>query len=141
MSPDEAEIRRIILAQADGWNRGDAAAFGSACRSDVGFTNILGMRWETRTGFIERHDAMFRGPFAGSQVVMTVERVQWPGPDLAIVELLTTLTGFRGLPPGIRSDPDGALRTRMLEVFVKRAGRWEIAACHNTAVSPGAERP
>lgn len=137
MNPAEQEIRRILAAQVDGWNRGDAAAYGAACQTDVGFTNILGMRWETRTGFTDRHAEMFRGPFAGSHLAFTVERLWWPGPDMAIAELLTTLTKFPALPPGIRPTADGSLRTRMLEVFVRREGQWQIAACHNTAVQPG----
>lgn len=132
----ERDIRGIIALQVDGWNRGDARGFAMGCQDDVGFTNILGMRWETRAGFEARHAEMFRGVFAGSHLAVEVERLRWPGPDTAIADLLTVLTGARGSPPGIRVSADGSLRTRMLEVFVKRGGRWEIAACHNTAVSP-----
>lgn len=132
----EREIRDIIARQVDGWNRGDARGFATGCRDDVGFTNILGMRWDTRAGFEARHAEMFRGVFAGSHLAVEVERLRWPGPDTAIADLLTVLTGARGAPPGIRLSPDGRLRTRLLEVFVRRDGQWEIAACHNTAVYP-----
>lgn len=137
MTDDEREIRRIIALQVDGWNRGDASGFAEGCQPDVSFTNILGMRWDTRTGFEGRHAEMFRGVFAGSHLVVEVERLRFPHPETAIAELFTVLTRTRGPLPGIRPSEDGALRTRMLEVFVKRDGQWEIAACHNTAVQPG----
>ncbi|MGA9838123.1 MAG: SgcJ/EcaC family oxidoreductase [Gemmatimonadaceae bacterium] len=136
MTANETEIRRIVAAQVDGWNRGDAAAWGADCEPGVGFTNILGMRWDTQTGMVARHAEMFRGIFADSRLVMEIERLQFPIPQVAIVELRTTLTGFRALPPGIRSAADGTLVTRMLEVLTMRDGRWRIAACHNTAVQP-----
>ncbi len=138
MIADEQEIRRTIAAQVDGWNRGDARAWATAADGDVGFTNILGMRWDTRTGFETRHAEMFRGVFAGSHLTIEIERLRSPHPEVAVAELLTTLTGFRAVPPGIAVAADGKLYTRMLEVFVKHADGWRIVACHNTAVQPAA---
>jgi uncharacterized protein (TIGR02246 family) len=134
MIEDGQEIRSIIARQAEAWNRGDADGYGEACREDVGFTNILGMRWDTRAGFTARHAEMFAHAFAGSHLVIEVERLLWLDPDLAVAELMTTLTGVRAAPPGIPVAANGSLRTRLLELFVKRANRWQIAACHNTAV-------
>jgi uncharacterized protein (TIGR02246 family) len=133
MTSDQ-DIRAIIARQVDAWNRGDAEGYGEACRRDLGFTNILGMRWDTRSGFNARHAEMFRNVFAGSRLSITIERLQFYRADMAVAELLTELTDFRGLPPGIRADGSGRLRTRMLEVFVKEDGAWAVAACHNTAV-------
>ncbi|MHB1095143.1 MAG: SgcJ/EcaC family oxidoreductase [Gemmatimonadaceae bacterium] len=134
MTTDDTEVRRIITEQVEGWNRGDAPAWSANCEPSVGFTNILGMRWDTQAGFETRHAEMFSGVFANSQLMVEIERLQFPEPNLAIVELLTTLTGYRALPPGIRATAEGCLMTRMLEVLTKRDGRWRIAACHNTAV-------
>ena len=94
------------------------------------------MRWDTQDGNVTRHAEMFRGPFAGSALCRGDRAAAIPEAHVAIVELLTTLTGYRALPPGIRATADGRLLTRMLEVLVKRDGRWRIAACHNTAVAP-----
>ena len=136
MTADETEIRRIVAGQVDGWNRGDADAWGANGEPGMAFTNILGMRWNTQAAMIERHAEMFRGPFAGSRVSMEVERLEFPAPTVAVVELRTTLTNYRALPPGILAMADGRLVTRMLEVFTLRDGRWWISACHNTAVAP-----
>ncbi|MGH7688716.1 MAG: SgcJ/EcaC family oxidoreductase [Gemmatimonadaceae bacterium] len=137
MTANEIEIRRIVAAQVEGWNRGDADAWGADSEPGMGFTNILGMRWTTQAAMITRHAEMFRGPFAGSRVVMEIERLEFPAPTVAVVELRTRLTNYRALPPGIRGMPDGTLVTRMLEVLTLRDGRWRISACHNTAVAPG----
>lgn len=140
MTPDdESEIRRIIAAQVEGWNRGDAAAWVAACEDDVGFTNIVGMRWESRAGSEVRHDRMFRGPFSGSRLVIEIERLRGLGAETAVAELRTRLTGVQSAPPGIHLAADGLLHTRMIEVFVRRGTRWRIAVCHNTAIAPGAE--
>lgn len=136
MTAAERAVRRIVAGQVRAWNRGDAAGYGAACLPEVGFTNIAGMRWGTRAGHVARHAAMFRGPFAGSRLAIEVDRLVPLGRDAMLAELLTTLTGFRALPAGIRASGDGRLRTRMLEVFVHRGRRWWIAACHNTAVTP-----
>lgn len=108
MTDDEREIRRIISVQVDGWNRGDARGFGEGCQADVGFTNIIGMRWDTRAGFEARHAEMFRGVFAGSRLEVEIERLRFPGAGIAVAELLTTLAGTRGMPPGIRPAADGS---------------------------------
>ncbi|MGH7583670.1 MAG: SgcJ/EcaC family oxidoreductase [Gemmatimonadales bacterium] len=134
MDTDEQRVRDVIAAQVAAWNRGDAEGYAAACLPDVGFTNILGMRWDTRDGNVTRHAAMFRTAFAGSHLTIVIERLLMVGDGAAVAELLTTLTGFRGLPPGIRAADDGSLRTRMLEVFVKRDSQWWMAVCHNTAV-------
>ena len=117
MTADEVEVRRIIADQVAGWNQGDARAWSANCEPDVGFTNILGRRWDTQAGFETRHAEMFRGVFADSGLTVDIERLQFPEPNLAIAELLTTLTGFRTLPPGIRVTAADRLMTRMLEVL------------------------
>ncbi len=136
MTRDEADVRQIVAAQVAGWNRGDAGAWSANCDPDIAFTNILGMRWDTQAGFEARHAEMFRGVFADSQLMVAIERLRFPEPNLVLVELLTTLTGFRALPPGITATAEGRLVTRMLEVLTKRDGHWLITACHNTAVMP-----
>ncbi|HEY4102165.1 MAG TPA: SgcJ/EcaC family oxidoreductase [Gemmatimonadales bacterium] len=141
MNADEEEIHGIIAQQAAAWTRGDADGYGAACSDDVGFTNILGMRWETRAGFNQRHAEMFRNVFSGSRLSIVVERLRFHGSTVAVAELLTELSDFRGLPPGIPADADGRLRTRMLEVFVKSGGAWAIVACHNTAVRERPDQP
>ncbi|MES2305063.1 MAG: SgcJ/EcaC family oxidoreductase [Gemmatimonadota bacterium] len=136
MIDDEELIQQIIAAQAVAWNRGDARGWVADSAPDLGFTNILGQRWETREGCEARHAAMFQGPFAQTHLAIVVERLRFTAPDSAAAELLTTLTNFAALPPGILPTRHGTLETRMVEIFTKRDGRWWITTCHNTAVLP-----
>lgn len=135
------EIRRLLDRQMDAWNQGDAAAYAEAASEEIWFTNILG---QTRTGrreFLERHAEIFAGIFRGSRLEQETMRLRLLAPDVAMVESAVRLTGFRALPPGIAPAPDGALHTRLLQVLVRQEGRWRVAAYHNVAVSPAAQRP
>jgi hypothetical protein len=54
--------------------------------------------------------------------------------DVAVVEVLTSVTGFQKLAPGLNTDKEGRLRTRLLQVLVKDKGAWQIVAYHNVDV-------
>jgi uncharacterized protein (TIGR02246 family) len=138
-SQAEAEIRRLVQGQMEAWGRGDAEGYASTASEDLGFTNIIGRRWLGRAPFVAVHQKIFAGIFAGSQLTAEIERIAFPGSRVAVAELALHLTGAKGMPPGISGDPDGTLRTRLLEVFEQRGSTWTLVFCHNTAVvsSPG----
>lgn len=133
---DTEEIRRIVLAQAEAWTRGDAEGYAAGAGDDLGFTNIRGMRFVGREAFVKVHERILKGIDAGSRLELEVERVTFPGPDVAVAEVAIQLHDARAMPPGIRPDADGVLRTRLLEVFARRNGEWVMAANHNTPVLP-----
>ncbi len=133
----EATIRRLVQDQMEAWGRGDAEGYASTAGDDLGFTNIIGRRWVGRAPFVARHQKIFEGIFAGSQLTAAVERISFPGTNVAVAELALQLTGAKGMPPGISGDLDGTLRTRLLEVFELRDGTWTLVVCHNTAVTSG----
>lgn len=137
----EEAIQRLVREQAEAWCRGDAEGYASTAGDDLGFTNIRGQRWVGRKTFVDVHRKIFEGIFAGSQLAIEVERVMFPGTGTAVAELALLLTGARSMPPGIAASPDGALRTRLLEVFELRKGTWTLVACHNTAVLNDARHP
>lgn len=131
---DEAEIRRLIGEQMAAWCRGDAEGYASTAGDDLGFTNIRGHRWIGRDDYVARHRKLFGAIFAGSRLEAEVERISFPGTGVAVAEMALRLTGARAMPPGIAGDPDGTLRTRLLEVFELRGATWTLVAAHNTAV-------
>ncbi len=131
---DIDNIRRIVQAQADAWTLGDAAGYAAGAGEDLGFTNILGMRFIGREAFLKVHERILKGIYAGSRLELEVERVTFPAPDVAVAEVAVQLHGAKGMPPGIRPDADGVLRTRLLEVFARRDGAWVMVANHNTPV-------
>jgi|OpeIllAssembly_1097287.scaffolds.fasta_scaffold44672_2 uncharacterized protein (TIGR02246 family) len=130
----EAAIQKVIAAQVEAWNRGDAKAHAADCREDVLFTNVLGITYGSRAAFEERHAAIFSTFFAGSRLSVTVHSLRFPRPDVALVDLETAVTGYKGLPPGVRAAADGSLKTRMLQVLVEDGGQWRVAAYHNVDV-------
>ena len=131
---DDAAIRKIVEDEASAWTRGDATAYSRHFADHGTFTNILG---EFHTGydvFLQRHEVLFRGPYRGTTLHHDVVSLQFPRPDVAVVEVLTSVTGFEKLAPGLAPDAKGRLRTRLLQVLVKDKGEWKIVAYHNVDV-------
>jgi uncharacterized protein (TIGR02246 family) len=131
---DETAIRNIVQEEITAWNSGDAAAYSRHFAEDGTFTNIRGQFFTGRQDFIERHDFFFRGPAHGSTLKQDVVSLKFVRPDVAVVEVLTSVTGMQKLSPGTNTDAKGRLRTRLLQVIVKDAGEWKIVAYHNTDV-------
>lgn len=133
-SPDETAVRSIIQEEIAAWNAGDVVAYSRHFAADGTFTNIRGQFFVGRQAFIERHDVLFKGPFHGSTLKQNIVSLKFVSPDVAVVEVLTSVTGIQKLPPGTNTDDKGRLRTRLLQVMVKDGGEWKIAAYHNTDV-------
>ena len=140
-SPDETAVRDIIQEEITAWNSGDAAAYSRHFAADGTCTNIRGQFFTGRQAFIERHDYLFKGPFHGSTLKQDVVSLKFVRPDVAVVEVLTSVTGIQKLSPGTNTDAKGRLRTRLLQVLVKDGGEWKIVAYHNTDVKPDVPAP
>ena len=133
---DEAEISQLIDGMSDAWRRGDAKAFGTRYRSDGTFTNVFGDFYVGRDAFDRRHDDVFRGIFRSSTLTMDIRKLRFLRPDVATVDIATTVAGVSARLPGVEPGPDGALHSALLMVLVKEHGRWGIAAYHNVWQSP-----
>ena len=140
-SPDEAAVRNIVQEEITAWNSGDAAAYSRHFAADGTFTNIRGEFFIGREPFIQRHDNLFKGPFHGSSLKQDIVSLKFVRPDVAVVEVLTSVTGIPKLFPGTNTDDKGRLRTRLLQVVVKDGGEWKITAYHNTDVKTGVPVP
>jgi uncharacterized protein (TIGR02246 family) len=131
---DEAAIRGIIQGEAAAWTHGDAESYSLHFAENGTFTNILGQFFTGHKAFLERHKFLFQGPYRGTRLHHDVVSLQFLRPDVAVVEVLTAVTGFQTLAPGLSADTKGRLRTRLLQVFVKDKGEWKIVAYHNVDV-------
>jgi uncharacterized protein (TIGR02246 family) len=138
---EEAAIRKILDEEVAAWNKGDADAYSRHFAPDGTFTNLLGMFFQGREAFRERHEQIFSGAYRGSTKQLDVVSLKFVRPDVAIVETLQTVTGFQKLLPGTSADAKGRLRTRLLQVLVKDGGAWKIAAYHNVDVKGGVAAP
>jgi uncharacterized protein (TIGR02246 family) len=141
--PDEAAIRNILQEEVAAWNKGDALAFSQHFAADGTFTNILGMFFTGHQPFLDRHEEIFKGMFSGTVLRQDIVSLRFVRPDTAIVETLTSITGFSpsGPAPGTHTDAKGRLRTRLLQVMVREGGGWKIVVYHNVDVKPSVTAP
>jgi uncharacterized protein (TIGR02246 family) len=131
---DGHHIRALIAAQVAAWNADDAKAFSANFAEDGSFTNVRGSVFYGHRAFEERHAEIFRTFFKGSKLAMTVGKIRFVRPDVAIVDIATELSQLQGAPPGVKLRADGRIRTRLQEVLVKDGGEWRIASYHNVDV-------
>ena len=130
----EAEIRAIVEEQVTAWNAGDAVAFSNSFAENGSFTNIRGTVFYGHKAFEDRHREIFTGFFKGSKLAMSITRIRFVRPDVAIVDLATELSNLSGAPPGVRLDAAGRIITRLQQVLVKDNGVWRVESYHNVDV-------
>lgn len=133
----QSAILEIITAQDAAWCAGDATAFGARAMADIVFTNVVGMFSIGVEAFNAQHAHIFSTIYKGSRLSQELVHVTMVADNVAIVDTLTSVTGFSHLPPGATAI-DGALRTRLEQVLVRRDGDWLVQAFHNVPVSPAA---
>jgi uncharacterized protein (TIGR02246 family) len=79
--------------------------------------------------------------YRGSKKQEDIVAIKFLRPDVALVDILQTITGYQKLLPGTTADSKGRLRSRLLQVMVKNGGEWRVAAYHNVDVKPGTPVP
>jgi len=141
-SQDEAALRQLVAAQAEAWNRHDAAEWSKDFAPDADFVNIVGTVFQGRAEIEKRHASIFASIFKDSRTRVTVRRLMFLGPDVAVLDTEHEVTGHTGLPPGVQNtDDSGVLRTRMKYVMRKHGGKWQIVSGQNTDVKPAPKSP
>jgi uncharacterized protein (TIGR02246 family) len=128
---DERQIEQLIGELANAWNRGDAKAYGARYLADATFTNANGSFFVGRDEFYRRHEEIFRGVLRGTAVAMTIKKLRFVRPDVAIVDAGTGISGSPLRPQGVEVGPDGVLRSCLLMMLLKQDGGWWITAYHN----------
>ena len=133
-SNDESSIRQLQAAQADAWNRHDAAAYAALFTEDGDCVNVVGWWWKGREQIESKLKAAFAFVFHESQLTITDTSVRFLSPTLAVAHVSWTMTGAK-TPPGM-PEPRVGIQTQVLE---KQSGRWLIQVFQNTNAVP--ERP
>jgi uncharacterized protein (TIGR02246 family) len=131
---DEAQVRAIVAAQVSAWNAGDGKAFSKSFAEDGSFTNIRGDVFYGHQAFEDRHVEIFATFFKGSTLAMSVTKLRFVRPDVAIADITTEVSQVKGGPPGIKASADGEIHTRLQEVLVKDGSEWHIVSYHNVDV-------
>jgi len=135
---DETAIRAVVADQADAWNAADATRYARHMSPEVSFTNLFGMVMYGGPAFEARHADILATFYKGTTKHHTVRRVRFVTADVAIVDIDNEVRGVTAMPAGIVVPADGVVRTQLMEVFVRRDGRWWVDAYHNVDVKPGA---
>jgi uncharacterized protein (TIGR02246 family) len=133
----ESQIRSIVAAQAAAWTAGDGSAYSKDVSPDVSFTNLFGMVMYGGPAFTERHRQILATFYKGTTKHHQIRKIRFVTPDVAIVDIDNEVRGVKTMPAGIVVPPDGIIRTQLMEVFVRRGGRWWIEAYHNVDTKPG----
>jgi uncharacterized protein (TIGR02246 family) len=133
---DQLSIEHLLASLGDAWARGDAGAYADRFANDGTFTNFLGMFFQGRDAFRERHDAVFKTVFKGSTLTLRIEALRFIRFDVAIADVDAELRGLKAVPGGLTAMADGSVRTKLLMVLVRERGEWWISAYHNVAVAP-----
>lgn len=131
---DEHRIREIVAEQQHAWNAGDATSYAARFHADGTFTNVFGDRYVGREAFRERHATIFSTFAKGSTVSLVVQRIHFPVPGTAVVDIDCAVESQATLPAGLSSGSTGAVRSSLLQVLVKDVGQWWIAGYHNVDV-------
>ena len=134
--PAEDEIRRIVASQAAAWNAGDGAAYAEHLAPDVSFTNIFGMVMYGREAFGKRHTEILATFYKGTTKHHAIRRIRFVTADVALVDIDNEVRGVKAMPGGAIVPAGGVVKTQLMEVFVRRDGRWWVEAYHNVDVKP-----
>lgn len=132
----ETAIRAVIAEQVVAWNAGDGSRYASHLAPDASFTNLFGMVMYGAPAFASRHNEILSTFYRGTTKQHVVRRIRFITPDVAIVDIDNEVRGVTSMPGGILVPPNGVVRTQLMEVFVRREGRWWIEAYHNVDVKP-----
>jgi uncharacterized protein (TIGR02246 family) len=132
----ESAIRTIVADQVVAWNAGDAKRYASHLAPDASFTNLFGMVMYGAPAFEQRHADILSTFYKGTTKKHVVRRIRFVAADVAIVDIDNEVHGVTSMPGGIAVPRDGVVKTQLMEVFVRREGRWWIEAYHNVDVKP-----
>ena len=138
---DSTTIQNIIQEETTSWNNADAQKFSRHFADDGTFTNIFGAFFIGQNEFLSRHDQIFKGMFKGSVLTQNIVSLKFPTPDVAVVETITWVSNLAKDAPIKGLDDRGRLRTRLLQVLVRKGKTWQITAYHNVDIKQGIPAP
>jgi len=139
---DTSAILNIIQGETISWNKGDAETYSRHFAEDGTFTNILGIFSIGHKIFQEKHEQIFKSVFLGTELKQEVVSLKFVRPDVAVVETIGWVSGFKNGPAkGTYLDDKGRLRVRLLQVMTKDGSDWKIVTYHNVDIKPGIPAP
>ena len=138
---DKAAIQALVQDEQEAWNRGDARAFAAHFAKDGSFTNIVGLQTYGLTPFLKQHERIFSTIYKGSHNELTIGKLRFLRPDVAVADVDSVVTKAVSVPSGIVLGADGGVHTKLQLVLSKEEGIWQVDAFHNVAVNPAYANP
>jgi uncharacterized protein (TIGR02246 family) len=127
------EVRRLIDAFADCWNRHDMAAFSALFAPDAEFVNVVGMWWRGRAEIQAAHEFTHASMFKDSRLSILETQVRLPAEGVALARSRWRLEGHVGSDGSALPPRNGLLFT----VLQYKAGTWLIIDTQNTDIIEG----
>jgi uncharacterized protein (TIGR02246 family) len=120
---DRQAVVRLHAGIDQAWNAGDAPAFAARWTRDGTVVSPLGSLTSGRARIEKEQAAEFAGPMKGTTHRLTVARVYWPRPGVAVVDGTAEISGLTG-PDGTAYPP---LAAEFTSVCVHQGRAWLVA--------------
>jgi uncharacterized protein (TIGR02246 family) len=127
----DAAIRAIVADQVSAWDTGDGTRFCQAAAPDISAFNTSGTDMSGKEVFCQRQLQILSGIFKGTTKKQVIRRLRFITDDVVVVDIDNEIHGLKATPTGATLSADGVSRTRLMEVFVRRDGRWLMEAFYN----------
>lgn len=126
----EIEVKTVVQALTDSWNRHDMPAYAARFTEDADFVNVLGMHMKGRAAIEAQHVAIHRTIFRNSTLRTLECSVRLLSPSVALAHVHWEMTGHEPVA-GWNADIRKGVLTAAL---VQQNGRWLVTALQNTDV-------
>jgi uncharacterized protein (TIGR02246 family) len=134
---DEQEIRRVIVSMTEGFNSHDGIAASRMYQDDARLVTVRGEVMKGRSEIERGLSAIFASRAKNATHRTLDQTIRFIRPDVAVAHVTNELSGLVA-PDG---QPLPSHQELSLRVFVKEAGKWHVAAFHNTMVRPFGASP
>lgn len=135
-STDEADIRKVEVAQQESWNSHDIKAYAALFTEKADVVNVLGWWWKDRAELEAKLSRAHGFVFKKSTLTIGEVDVKFLTPGIAVVHARWQMTG--AMSPDGSHTPEIGIQTQVLQ---KLDGKWLIAAFQNTDSVPEKDFP
>jgi uncharacterized protein (TIGR02246 family) len=123
---DTAAIKRVSADFSESFSRHDANATAMTFAEDADFTNMRGVSKHGHADIQEWFASLYAGSQKAAQRTDTVKSIRFLGPDMALVDADTVITGSQAAD-GSTIPPRKGL---MITLMTKKNGVWKISVFH-----------
>jgi uncharacterized protein (TIGR02246 family) len=134
-SGDAEAIRQLYAGYDAEWNKGDLAGLALVWADDADHVEPDGRAIKGRAAIAKELGQRLATDLKGTRSQQTITGIRFISPDVAVVDAAYEVSGAR--------DAQGqtlpTLQGRYVDIWVKRAGKWHIAADRPIVPAPAAK--